>query len=214
LRLTTRHIIATAFGVALLAGGGASALAQTGTPSSASTSLLPRTELSATWAPPTETPAPTDTPTSTASPTPTQCELPVPVQVPAQLRAPQQPTEKEIRDLFNAWNSALIGGDAAKIADLYAPGAILLPTKSDEVRTTRDGIIAYFKDFLKDKPCGKIKDGKVEILGPDGASHSGVYVFSTKDGDVPARFTFVYKRIDGKWYIIQHHSSKMPEAKK
>jgi hypothetical protein len=29
--------------------------------------------------------------------------------------------------------------------------------------------------------------------------------------DVQARYTFIYKKIDDRWFIAEHHSSAMPE---
>lgn len=29
--------------------------------------------------------------------------------------------------------------------------------------------------------------------------------------DVKARYTFIYRKIDDKWFIAEHHSSAMPE---
>jgi hypothetical protein len=30
-------------------------------------------------------------------------------------------------------------------------------------------------------------------------------------GKVPARFSYLVKKIDGEWKIMHHHSSQMPE---
>ncbi len=41
---------------------------------------------------------------------------------------------------------------------------------------------------------------------------AGLYTFTFKDGSkVPARFSYVFVRRNGKWLIADHHSSLMPE---
>jgi uncharacterized protein (TIGR02246 family) len=126
-----------------------------------------------------------------------------------------KPTPEEIRALFGEWNQALATLDANKVADRYAPDAVLVPTMSNDVRTDRAEIVDYFEHFLQGKPRGTILESHVEVLGQRTAVDTGVYRFTLiKDGvtkDVDARYTFVYERIGGKWYIQNHHSSAMPE---
>ena len=127
-----------------------------------------------------------------------------------------RPTKAFIAHQFEIWNAALQTGDPAKVAALYCdPGGVLLPTVSNKVRTTPAGITDYFKYFLKFKPKGKIDESYIRILGPGGAVDSGVYTFTLmKDGkteEVRARYTFVYDKVHGKWCIVDHHSSAMPE---
>ena len=43
------------------------------------------------------------------------------------------------------------------------------------------------------------------------AIDSGLYVFDTIGGQVPARYTFVYRKVGNDWLIAEHHSSAMPE---
>merc|ERR1712176_645739 len=103
-------------------------------------------------------------------------------------------------------------GDPKKDAGRYAKDAILLPTVSDEPRTTAAGIEDYFFDFLKRKPQGVVTQGK--ILLKDGVCQdAGVYEFTMGiDGSkVAARYTFTYIFEDGEWKIAHHHSSAMPE---
>ncbi|RZQ61283.1 SgcJ/EcaC family oxidoreductase [Amycolatopsis suaedae] len=130
--------------------------------------------------------------------------------------APASPSEQEIAGLFTTWNTALATGDPQRVADLYAPDAVLLPTVSNQVRSDRAGIVDYFTKFLQDKPQGTINQEIVGVLDDNTAINTGVYTFDlTKNGQptqVKARYTYVYERIDGKWLIVNHHSSAMPEG--
>jgi uncharacterized protein (TIGR02246 family) len=130
-------------------------------------------------------------------------------------QADAKPTDEQVRALFNDWNAALATGDPQKVADRYAPNAVLLPTVSNKVRSSRAEIVDYFEHFLQNKPSGTILDSHVAVLNADDAIDAGTYRFAlTKDGKpttVDARYTFVYEKVDGKWLIVNHHSSAMPE---
>lgn len=119
-----------------------------------------------------------------------------------------------ISSLFDQWNDALQTRDPDQVVPLYADDAILLPTLSNDVRHNHAEIRAYFVDFLKKSPRGTINESNIRDLG-DVAVHSGVYTFDlTSDGQESSarcRFTYVYKKIDDAWKIIEHHSSLMPE---
>jgi uncharacterized protein (TIGR02246 family) len=127
----------------------------------------------------------------------------------------ERPTTEQVRALFADWNASLATGDAQKVADRYAPNAVLLPTVSNQVRSTRAEIVDYFEHFLQNKPSGTILDSHVAVLDADDAIDAGTYRFAlTKDGTpltVDARYTFVYEKVGGKWLIVNHHSSAMPE---
>jgi uncharacterized protein (TIGR02246 family) len=129
--------------------------------------------------------------------------------------APTNAQEAEIASLFDKWNATLATGDSAKVASLYAVDGVLKPTVSNEVRDTPASIKNYFDKFLKSHPVGTINYRHIRMLGADAAVDSGVYTFKlTKDGkveDVQARYSFVYKKVDGTWKIMSHHSSVMPE---
>jgi uncharacterized protein (TIGR02246 family) len=121
-------------------------------------------------------------------------------------------TPAEISGLFDQWNKSLATGNASLVASNYAPNAILLPTLSNKVRRTQAERIDYFNHFLEKGPRGKIDQAYIRNLGTI-ALNSGLYTFTFKDGSqAHARYTFVYqKQPDGKWLIIEHHSSKLPE---
>lgn len=128
------------------------------------------------------------------------------------------PSKAVIAQQFQTWNAALQTFDPAKVAALYCdPGGVLLPTVSNKVRTTPAEITDYFEHFLQLKPKGTIDESYIRILGPDTAVNSGIYTFNVtqngKPGEVQARYTFVYQKVNGKWCIMDHHSSAMPESK-
>ncbi|MFE7094122.1 SgcJ/EcaC family oxidoreductase [Streptomyces erythrochromogenes] len=129
-----------------------------------------------------------------------------------------RPGKDRIAGLFDTWNKALQTGDARKVADLYARDAVLLPTVSNEIRTDRAEIVDYFEHFLRSKPVGTKVESIVNVLDGNSAIDTGVYAFALTDpktgaqSTVRARYTYEYEKRDGKWLIVNHHSSKMPEG--
>jgi|TARA_A100000164_G_C21442129_1_gene556001 uncharacterized protein (TIGR02246 family) len=120
--------------------------------------------------------------------------------------------DSTISALFEEWNTALQTGRPKNVVTLYEPNAILLPTVSNKVRHNHEEIENYFFNFLKKGPKGVINESNIRTFG-NIAINSGVYTFSFNDGNtVQARFTFVYRRNEQRWLIIEHHSSAMPEG--
>jgi uncharacterized protein (TIGR02246 family) len=119
--------------------------------------------------------------------------------------------KNEVLVIFEEWNNALKSGDPENVANLYAPGAILLPTMSNLVRHDHNEIKDYFVHFIANKPVGAILESNLRDLG-EIIINSGIYEFTFQDGSaVKARFTFVYTKVNTRWMIIEHHSSQMPE---
>ena len=117
-----------------------------------------------------------------------------------------------VAELFDRWNGALRSGDPAQVSALYSADALLLPTLSNEPRTTPAGIRDYFTGFLAGGPQGHI-DSRSLQLGCNEAMAAGTYSFRFADGrQVRARYTFVYVFSDGRWQIQHNHSSLMPSA--
>tara|TARA_Y100001936_G_scaffold239050_1_gene271617 strand:- start:238 stop:603 length:366 start_codon:yes stop_codon:yes gene_type:complete len=120
-------------------------------------------------------------------------------------------TDIEIQKQFELWNSAILSRDSQKVTALYDENAILLPTISNKVRHNHSEIEDYFRQFLSKGPKGEVDESNPRLFG-DVAINSGLYQFSFENGDiVKARFTFVYRRVQDSWKIVEHHSSVMPE---
>lgn len=119
--------------------------------------------------------------------------------------------ERQIAGLFDRWNASLRTLDADKVTANYASDGVLLPTVSNQPRTTPTQIHDYFVNFLKDKPQGKIDTRTIKI-GCNVAQDVGTYTFTLKGNQqVHARYTYVYEWKNGQWLISHHHSSMMPE---
>jgi uncharacterized protein (TIGR02246 family) len=134
---------------------------------------------------------------------------PVSAQVPEGARA-------EVEAAFGRWAAALATRDPATVTALFAPGGVLAPTVSNEVRTTPQRIEAYFVDFLKLAPRPTINQRTIVMLDANTAVEAGVWTFDlTRDGQpswVTARYSFVWEKTGAGWQIQLLHSSLMPEG--
>ncbi|GAB2970179.1 hypothetical protein GCM10023080_037000 [Streptomyces pseudoechinosporeus] len=142
-----------------------------------------------------------------------------PEQEPSARHKPAAKASKgQIAALFDQWNAALQTGDSEKVADRYAPDAVLLPTASPKIRTNHDEIADYFEHFLLKKPKGEKLRTVINVLDGNSAIDAGLYEFHITDPEtgkkstLEARYTFEYEKRDGKWLIVNHHSSVVPPA--
>lgn len=120
----------------------------------------------------------------------------------------------DIEKLFAQWNASLQTRSPEKVADNYAEDAILISTLSNKVRHNHEEIEDYFEHFLAKQPVVSIDEENIRVF-EDIAINSGLYTFDIlvdgKHEKIKARYTFVYRKVDGKWLIVEHHSSMLPE---
>lgn len=113
-----------------------------------------------------------------------------------------------------AWVEAYNSRDPARIASLYDADAVLIGTSARKPAVGRAAIAAYFRDAAS-RPTARVALGehRVRVYG-DTAVDSGLYNFFEAAGAgatlTPARYTLVYRKRDGKWLIVEHHSSRVP----
>jgi len=130
----------------------------------------------------------------------------------------QTSTQGQISQTFQAWVRAVntAKGDPAQILTMYKDTAILIPTFSDKILRTADERKKYFEKFTAYK---NITVSPLLFLVQDFgelAIASGLYTFYYLDKNhhsksIKARFSIVYQKNDGKWLIVNHHSSKLPK---
>lgn len=124
---------------------------------------------------------------------------------------------EEVRAAFAEWRTALSSGEARNIVQLYDEDAILFATLAPKPLTTQRARTEYFTTLTaKPKLSATVDQENIQILDDEYALVSGLYTFRyEQDGKmvaVPARYSFVYEKEDGRWIILEHHSSKVPQA--
>lgn len=114
----------------------------------------------------------------------------------------------------SAWKTAYDSREPARITTMYGADAALWGTTSKTIAPTPANIAEYFKGAAA-RPNARVTFGEqhIRVYG-DVAVNSGSYTFSDlRDGQTtmrPARFSMVFRNIDGKWLIVDHHSSFVP----
>ncbi len=125
--------------------------------------------------------------------------------------------EASVRAATEAWIAAFNRADAAGMAALYDPQAVLWGTTSAELITTPQGIAAYFAAVFELQPVPRMAlNAALPRAFGDVAVSSGSYTLTLspppQQRQVPARFSFTYRRSGAgdAWRIVDHHSSAMP----
>merc|ERR1712054_60373 len=116
--------------------------------------------------------------------------------------------------LLQSWGEQVVAQNRSSVVSHYAWKGTLWPTLSNVLRQDPAEIEDYFVLFL-----GKI-DGVTPVVwnekvaqpvSNDTVMWSGIYTFGLNSGSVPARFSYLVKKVNDQWKIIHHHSSQMPE---
>ena len=126
--------------------------------------------------------------------------------------------------IIQNWIDTVCRHNPEEIVSLYAPDGVLLGTVAKTMKVGQKDIMGYFNMFVSKKPCGYITEINVQNFGSDYAVADGTYTFELTNDEgnidiVPARFTFVLRRVvggpntpnRGGWIIASHHSSVNPE---
>jgi len=119
--------------------------------------------------------------------------------------------------LLLEWMGAVGSHDPDKVLSLYSRDAVLVPTYGTSVLVGHAQLRSYFDKFLalpglRGKiDCFVVQEAQGKLVV------SGIYTFSTQDHAAAdpaftrARFTYVFAKVGGRWKIMTHHSSEMPD---
>jgi uncharacterized protein (TIGR02246 family) len=123
--------------------------------------------------------------------------------------------KEEVAAATQAWINAMKSRDPERVVALYDPEAVFWGTVSPVLRDNPAAVRDYFNALRRLPPEFKVLLGeqRIRVFG-DIAINTGTYSSSSvRDGkptNLSARFSFVYRNRDGRWLIVDHHSSAVP----
>jgi uncharacterized protein (TIGR02246 family) len=120
---------------------------------------------------------------------------------------------EDVAAATRAWTDRFSSHDLEGLLALYDRDAVFWGTSSQTLRDTPALIRDYFKGVPTSSMTVAVTDSRVRVLG-DVAVNTGYYTFTAmRNGQPdprPARFSFTYRLRDGRWLIVDHHSSSVP----
>lgn len=143
------------------------------------------------------------------------CSTPkVVVSPPLRCDDPRSNCVNELMLALEDWKDAYNKRDPRRLQQLYAPGALI--TDDEYSAVPLDGAaLPQFFDQMAQRPTARMRwrIGNLQLFG-DTAVRSGEYEFTEQvDGQLrerPARYSFAYQRIEGRWLIVLQHSTLRP----
>ncbi len=120
----------------------------------------------------------------------------------------------EVEAATARWIDAFNRKSTADIVALYAPDAVFFGTSSSVLRDRPELVREYFGNLpAQGNATISLGDHRVQLFGRL-AINTGYYTRTTqqegREVKNPARFTFVYEKRQGRWLIVNHHSSAFP----
>ncbi len=114
-----------------------------------------------------------------------------------------------------AWTAAFAARDVAALADLYAP-RVQFWGSTATLYLSREGVAAYFVALPPGYRRSIFAPPDVLAIGPDAFSASGTVIFVREDAEgeveLAFRMTQVFARAGGRWTIVVHHASAVPQS--
>ncbi|NTV83511.1 MAG: SnoaL-like domain-containing protein [Bacteroidales bacterium] len=122
--------------------------------------------------------------------------------------------ETQIRAAALKWAQAIETRIPENVLKVYHPDGSLWGTLAQEYLHGLKAMEGYFVNFLdKEELKCEFREDHIRIFN-EFAFYSGSYeftwLFSGKMVCLPARFSFVFRKVKGEWLIMEHHSSLFP----
>ncbi|WP_422010388.1 DUF4440 domain-containing protein [Roseateles sp.] len=120
----------------------------------------------------------------------------------------------ELMHALEDWKDAYNSRDPRRLQQLYAPGALITDDEYSAVPLSGDALPVFFDDMAQ-RPTARMRwiIGNLRLFG-ETAVRSGEYEFTEELAgqarEKPARYSFAYQRIDGRWLIVLQHSTVRP----
>lgn len=115
----------------------------------------------------------------------------------------------QVPTILSDWASSIRANNSSEMVNFYCQNAVLVGTYSQPLEVGLKQIREYFDMFLDRKSIScKILDNVNQELDCCMIS-SGVYEFRVDGKKVTARYSYVFKKINNRMRIVNHHSSEL-----
>jgi len=116
---------------------------------------------------------------------------------------------RQVPTILNDWASSISPNNSNEMVNFYCRNAVLVGTYSQPLEVGLKQIREYFEMFLDRKSIScKILDNVNQELDCCTIS-SGVYEFMVDGKKVVARYSYVFKMVNNRLRIVNHHSSEL-----
>lgn len=115
----------------------------------------------------------------------------------------------QVPTILSDWASSIRANNSSEMVNFYCQNAVLVGTYSKPLEVGLKQIREYFDMFLDRKSIScEILDNVNQELDCCMIS-SGVYEFRVDGKKVVARYSYVFKKINNRMRIVNHHSSEL-----
>jgi hypothetical protein len=123
--------------------------------------------------------------------------------------------EAKALECLEAWLKQANSRQPSATTRLYSDDAVFIPTLHAGLITDRTSRTDYFaKLFGRSGFSVRLDRVQTQMLGSDAVICSGFYTFGYFDQgqfeSIKARFTMVFREVNGQVLIVNHHSSRRP----
>jgi hypothetical protein len=116
---------------------------------------------------------------------------------------------KQVPTILSDWASCIKANNSSEMVNFYSQNAVLVGTYSQPLEVGLTQIREYFEMFLDRQSisCKILDNVNQEFNGT--IISSGVYQFIVDGKKVVARYSYVFKNVNNRMRIINHHSSEL-----
>ena len=128
----------------------------------------------------------------------------------------EAPSQAEAQKIVADMHASFTGGDAFKIMEHYAPGAVMFDPAHPEPSADHAVQTKWASDFVTMKPSDLVSTTRhVQLLDEDTIVASGIAAFMADIGPNRERLSVRYSQVfqrqpDGSWKIAHEHMSLPP----
>jgi hypothetical protein len=127
------------------------------------------------------------------------------------------PTAEEAAAIVDKIDTVFGSNDPAQTIGLYAPGAVVLSTSTNDLITTQEGVVADLTEYANIQGVSVSNARQIQVLDADTIVTSSVFTLDFKRNNRPTwqvlrGMQVLQKQPDGAWLIVSEHLAAAPKV--